>query len=241
MLEAKTVEQIESMDIAEFRTWLAPATREDYDAMPSDVYAAHCAKGSPTNAGNMFDEKWSFIPGQGIQFDFTPRYRLVLNEIQQVAKGLEPPVVICDVGCWQGHLILELAQRGYQVRGVDIAPPLGQGIEYRTSLLQPAHRANMLGFTPGCAHEVLPHLPISDIVTCQEMLEHVPEALLQPTCDALLAAAETAVIISVPWWDDGAQTHVRVWTDEMLRHHLHADKYRVKINREGWCLATVTK
>ena len=99
-------------------------------------------------------------------------------------------------------------------------------------MLRTQDAADFLGFASGWAHEKVPNISRFDIIACQETLEHIPTAVLQQTCDAILGAARHAILITVPGWDDGWPLHLRVYTIADFERLFHADKNEVIVLQE---------
>ena len=90
---------------------------------------------------------------------------------------------VLDIGCGGGILSESMAQRGAEVTGIDLADkPLGVA---RLHLLESGHQVE---YRKIAAEELATQAPGSfDIVTCMEMLEHVPNpASIIAACAALV-------------------------------------------------------
>ena len=125
---------------------------------------------------------------------FGPLHRmnpLRLAHIERLAGGLEGKRAI-DVGCGGGILAESMAQRGARVTGIDLAEKslkvamlhrLESGVEVDYRLVS-AEDAAAAG--PGAF----------DVVTCMEMLEHVPDPSSTVAACAALAKPGGTVIVS---------------------------------------------
>jgi 2-polyprenyl-6-hydroxyphenyl methylase / 3-demethylubiquinone-9 3-methyltransferase len=101
---------------------------------------------------------------------------------------------VLDVGCGGGLLAEALAARGARVVGIDLAPANveaarthaaggGLGIDYRVAAIETLAADEPGGF---------------DIVTCLEMLEHVPDpARIVAACGRVLRAGGTAFFSTI--------------------------------------------
>ncbi|MCC5854980.1 MAG: bifunctional 2-polyprenyl-6-hydroxyphenol methylase/3-demethylubiquinol 3-O-methyltransferase UbiG [Idiomarina sp.] len=117
--------------------------------------------------------------------DFKPLHRvnpLRVQFIEQYAEGLAGKRVL-DVGCGGGILSEAMAKAGAQVTGIDMSPDaLG------VAKLHALESGVSIDYQQITAEEfALQHADQFDVVTCLEMLEHVP----QPA--AVVAACATLV------------------------------------------------
>lgn len=88
----------------------------------------------------------------------------------------------------------------------------------------------IVGSWPCCATL----LPVCDVVTCLQTLEHISDP--EPFCEALFAAARVAVILSVPYrWSSGqCASHVHDPVDEeKLLGWTHREPTRQAIVGDG--------
>lgn len=117
-----------------------------------------------------------------------------------IVAQLDPRTVL-DAGCGVGFLVEALRRRGVDARGFDIS-------EYAISQLPPALR-------PFCTlasitEEIEGHY---DLITCIEVLEHVPRQLTDSALDNLAAHSDRLLFSSTP--DGGSEpTHVNVRTPD---------------------------
>ncbi|HEX3240350.1 MAG TPA: methyltransferase domain-containing protein [Solirubrobacterales bacterium] len=126
-----------------------------------------------------------------------------------VADGLVRdfhPSSAIDAGCAMGFLVEALHDRGVDVRGVDIS-------EYAISQVHPsvADRCSV-----GSLTEPLPGR--YDLLTCIEVLEHLPPTETEAAIANLCAASDTLVISSTPG-DYGEPTHLNVQPPEAWAAH----------------------
>jgi len=106
---------------------------------------------------------------------------LRLDHIDRIA-GLRGKTVI-DVGCGGGILAESMAERGAQVTGIDLSEePL------KVAQLHLLESGNRVDYRRIAAEELVRELPRHfDVVTCMELLEHVPEpARMVEACAQLL-------------------------------------------------------
>ncbi|HTY48341.1 MAG TPA: bifunctional 2-polyprenyl-6-hydroxyphenol methylase/3-demethylubiquinol 3-O-methyltransferase UbiG [Steroidobacteraceae bacterium] len=125
--------------------------------------------------------------------DFKPLHRLNPVRSAYIAANCRlPGSAVLDVGCGGGLLCESLAAQGASVTGIDLAPAMlesarlhaaerGLAIDYRQQEV-----AVLAGTRPGSF----------DVVTCMEMLEHVPDPAAVVAALALLARPGGQVFIS---------------------------------------------
>ena len=107
------------------------------------------------------------------QSEFRPLHEinpLRLAHIERLAGGLAGRRIL-DVGCGGGILAESMAERGAQVTGIDLADkPL------KVAMLHRLESGRDLDYRLVSAEQMAAEAPASfDVVTCMEMLEHVPE------------------------------------------------------------------
>jgi len=95
---------------------------------------------------------------------------LRLGHIAQLAGGLSGKRVL-DVGCGGGILAEAMASHGAQVTGIDLAEkPL------KVAMLHGIESGNAIDYRLVSAEDLAAQQPAAfDVVTCMEMLEHVPD------------------------------------------------------------------
>ncbi|MCA9422900.1 MAG: class I SAM-dependent methyltransferase [Nitrospira sp.] len=102
---------------------------------------------------------------------------------------------IVDVGCGDGRLTQVLAERGYDVMGVDPSPTA-------LARLRVPHKrgsAEALDFPDNSF----------DVAICTEVLEHLPDAIMIGALSELQRVARFYVLITVPYCEDLAQLMVK--------------------------------
>ncbi|MEK7232020.1 MAG: bifunctional 2-polyprenyl-6-hydroxyphenol methylase/3-demethylubiquinol 3-O-methyltransferase UbiG [Pseudomonadota bacterium] len=105
--------------------------------------------------------------------------------------GLRGKTVL-DVGCGGGILAESMAQRGAQVTGIDLAD-----MPLKVAQLHLLESGNLVEYRNVAAEELARELPRHfDVVTCMELLEHVPDPASTVRACAALARPGGHVIFS---------------------------------------------
>lgn len=118
---------------------------------------------------------------------------LRLGHIERLAGGLAGKRVI-DVGCGGGILAEAMAAKGADVVGIDLAEkPL------KVAMLHGTETASPVDYRLVSAEAIAGEMPASfDLVTCMEMLEHVPEpASIVRACARLLKPGGCVVFSTI--------------------------------------------
>jgi 2-polyprenyl-6-hydroxyphenyl methylase/3-demethylubiquinone-9 3-methyltransferase len=125
--------------------------------------------------------------------EFRPLH--LLNPVRLQFIAARAPLArrrVLDVGCGGGLLAEALARAGAEVTAIDLAPGMievarlhaaesGLGIDYRLAAAEDVARVSPQGF---------------DVVTCMEMLEHVPEPAAMTATLARLLRPGGALFVS---------------------------------------------
>ncbi|MGB6605479.1 MAG: bifunctional 2-polyprenyl-6-hydroxyphenol methylase/3-demethylubiquinol 3-O-methyltransferase UbiG [Steroidobacteraceae bacterium] len=99
---------------------------------------------------------------------------------------------VLDVGCGGGLLAESLAREGAQVTGIDLAPGM-----IEAARLHAAESGLVIDYRVSAAETLAQEAPgVYDIVTCMEMLEHVPAPAATVVALARLVRPGGAVFIS---------------------------------------------
>ncbi|MBS0366787.1 MAG: bifunctional 2-polyprenyl-6-hydroxyphenol methylase/3-demethylubiquinol 3-O-methyltransferase UbiG [Proteobacteria bacterium] len=106
------------------------------------------------------------------QGEFRPLH--LLNPVRLDFVATHAPLAgarVVDVGCGGGLLAESLARAGAQVTAVDLAPGM-----IETARLHAAHSSLAIDYRLASAQQLAQQAPGAfDVVTCMEMLEHVPQ------------------------------------------------------------------
>ena len=128
--------------------------------------------------------------------EFKPLHRMNpvrLEHIEKLAGGLAGKRVI-DVGCGGGILTEAMARRGATVTGIDLADkPL------KVAMLHRLESGLQVDYRLASAEETAQVEPgVYDVVTCMEMLEHVPDpASTVRACAAMAKPGGLAVFATI--------------------------------------------
>jgi 2-polyprenyl-6-hydroxyphenyl methylase/3-demethylubiquinone-9 3-methyltransferase len=116
---------------------------------------------------------------------------LRLAHIERLVGGLEGKRVL-DVGCGGGILAEAMAARGAEVTGIDLAEK-----PIKVAMLHGMENGSRVSYRLVAAETLAAEAPASfDVVTCMEMLEHVPEPASTVAACARLARPGGWVVFS---------------------------------------------
>lgn len=132
-------------------------------------------------------EKFSAMAEQwwDLEGDFKPLHMLNPTRLEYIEEGVQGlfDKQVIDVGCGGGILAESMAIKGAQVTGIDMAHASLQiarlhALETQTNVDYQQSTAEAYSLT---------HPARFDVVTCMEMLEHVPDpaSVIQACCDLL--------------------------------------------------------
>jgi 2-polyprenyl-3-methyl-5-hydroxy-6-metoxy-1,4-benzoquinol methylase len=96
-----------------------------------------------------------------------------------------------EVGCGEGFLSTMLAERGFVVRGSDIAAPAIVAARRRA-----AERSLSATFRVADLHDLTPEVDGAELVVCCEVMEHLPDP--ERGLEVLARLAQPHLIVSVP-------------------------------------------
>ena len=127
------------------------------------------------------------------QGDFRPLH--LLNPVRAqfiAARASLAGRRVVDVGCGGGLLSESLARAGAQVTGIDLAPGMVE-----VARLHAAESGLAIDYRVASAEELAQAVPGQfDVVTCMEMLEHVPDPAAMTATLARLLAPGGALFVS---------------------------------------------
>lgn len=147
-------------------------------------------------------------------FDYRPAMRLIKQIIEMNYKER---ICICDLGCGNGELLLNLDNDKYDLYGVDLSDKrvlrlVNHGINAVSS------RVEKIPFNDRTM----------DVISCLECLEHVfdPTIVLKEIVRVLKPGGR--LLISVPYQANcESETHVRQW-DERRLFSLLEEKFEIE-------------
>ncbi|HJU23948.1 MAG TPA: bifunctional 2-polyprenyl-6-hydroxyphenol methylase/3-demethylubiquinol 3-O-methyltransferase UbiG [Casimicrobiaceae bacterium] len=155
----------------------------DTSARPGNADPAELAKFSAL-AHRWWDPAGEFKP----LHDINP---LRVRWVEELAGGLRDKRVL-DVGCGGGIFAEALAQLGANVTGIDLSEK-GVGV----ARLHGYESATAVDYRLVSAETLAAEMPAGfDVVTCLELLEHVPDPASTVTACAALARARGLVVFS---------------------------------------------
>lgn len=139
--------------------------------------------------------------GGGGPYERNERWLKFFGEVAEgIVRDLHPTSVL-DAGCAMGFLVEELRKRGVDAAGIDVS-------EYAIS---EAHESVAEHCRVGSLTEPLGGR--YDLITCIEVLEHIPAAEADRAIENLCAATDRLLISSTPG-DFGEPTHLNVQPPE---------------------------
>ncbi|SMC76514.1 Methyltransferase domain-containing protein [Desulfocicer vacuolatum DSM 3385] len=135
--------------------------------------------------GNTYDKYGSQNPI--VQWMMT-NFKSALSELVSMAS----PNTIHEIGCGEGHWVLNWNKQGFLARGSDFSEKIIEIARKNAS----THGVPPSIFTPRSIYDIKPHRDSADLLVCCEVLEHLekPEAGLY----ALQCVTTKHIIISVP-------------------------------------------
>lgn len=145
---------------------------------------------------------------------------------------------LCDVGTGRGEALADALSMGFtRVRGFDVVPYLCTG---QVTLVEGIHR--------------LPdHNDAFDVVSCQDVLEHIEEADVADGLSELIRIARCKVYLSIAWFPsswrgmNGAELHITChetdwWEDQVWKAMPRGSTTRVlESTRNQTCRIEITK
>lgn len=153
--------------------------------------------------------------GGGGPYERNERWLKFFGEVADaIIRDLHPTTVF-DAGCAMGFLVEELRKRGVDASGADISEyAISQVHESVAEHCRVASLSEPLGGR-------------YDLVTCIEVLEHVPPAEID-TAIANICVATDALLLSTTPGDFGEPTHLNVqppeyWAAKLAEHGFHRD------------------
>lgn len=150
-----------------------------------------------SDRGALFDEEYFKCRVGAVPYERNERWLGFFSGIaEQIVARLQPRRVL-DAGCAKGFLVEALRDRGVDAWGIDISP-------YAVSQVRP-------DMQPYCRVASLtePIQETYDLVTCIEVLEHMPPEEARPAIENLTRATAAVLFSSTPS-DFSEPTHLNV-------------------------------
>ena len=147
--------------------------------------------------GDDYDRRY-YLHGLGLPYvESEPHWKRFFGEVADgIIRQLSPGTVL-DAGCATGFLVAALAERGVDSSGVDIST---YAVEHAVSGAEGRLQVRTLGETLGGPW---------DLITCIEVLEHLPVSDVQTAIDNICSATDRIVFSSTPH-DFAEASHVSV-------------------------------
>lgn len=184
-----------------FKQSISNYFREDYyNAENKRIIENFC-----TNKNGFYDVADALDFDENVYWQ-RPVLRLISNIIHSI-NGAEH---VCDIGCGEGALIIELKKEGYSVTGSDASRTVQiylrkKGIDIRCESIENCSFSN----------------DEFDVVVCTEVLEHVFDIEKAMSSINKICVIGGNVFISVPYGNEcGHVSHVRQFTENSLANLL---------------------
>ncbi len=152
----------------------------------------------------MFD-RYYFQHGCGQPYERTPVWLAAFGDFADKITSRMAPRTALDAGCAMGFLVEALRDRGVEAYGVDVS-------EYA---LQNVRRDIQPHCWQGSVADPLPRR--YDLITCIEVLEHVPAAIAEQAIANFCRASDDVLFSSTPF-DYREATHINVQPPEYWAH-----------------------
>jgi SAM-dependent methyltransferase len=156
--------------------------------------------------------------GGGGPYERNERWLKFFGEVADAIVREFHPTSVLDAGCAMGFLVEELRKRGVDASGIDVS-------EYAISQVHDsvADRCSVASLTEPLDRRY-------DLITCIEVLEHVPPAETDLAIANLCAATDQLLLSSTPG-DFGEPTHLNVqppegWSAKLAQHGFMRDLER---------------
>lgn len=163
----------------------------------------------------------------------------VLDRWASMVEQLVHPTSLLDVGCAYGFMLDYFRARNVPAWGMD---PSAFAVSHASPSAQPYIARAAL---PGIPDKIAPTAPVTfDVVTCTEVLEHVPEGLVPASLRELAACTDrflvTLIMLEGPgadgdeghiclksrdWWNAQFDTHTSLVARPDLEATLDQDPY----------------
>lgn len=157
--------------------------------------------------------------GGGGPYERNERWLSFFGEVADAIIRDFHPTSVLDAGCAMGFLVEALVARGVDAYGIDVS-------EYAISQV---HESVAERCVVGSLTEPLPRK--YDLITCIEVLEHIPPAESDKAIGTLCAATDQLLISSTPG-DYGEPTHLNVLPPEGWSAKLAEQSFLREVDRD---------
>ncbi|MDX6590148.1 MAG: hypothetical protein QOI84_1422 [Solirubrobacterales bacterium] len=157
--------------------------------------------------------------GGGGPYERNERWLKFFGDVADAIVRDFHPTSVLDAGCAMGFLVEELRKRGVDAWGIDVS-------EYAISQVHEsvADRCRVASLTEPLDRRY-------DLITCIEVLEHIPPAESDRAIENLCAATDRLLISSTPG-DYGEPTHLNVLPPEGWAAKLAAQGFLRELDRD---------
>jgi Methyltransferase domain len=126
----------------------------------------------------------------------SPHWRTFFTMVAERIRAVTNPSAVLDVGCARGLLVQALCKQGVDAYGIDVSQ----------HAIETAHPDVASRLSVGSAEEIAGSW---DLITCIEVLEHMPPTAAEQAIDAMCAASDRVLLSSSPS-DFTEPTHINV-------------------------------
>lgn len=130
--------------------------------------------------------------GAGYDMDLLAAPRRAFHDMAEAVAGVLGPASSLDVGCGVGALVSQLRRRGVDAHGSDFSDTFLRRAKRRARPYLTQQDVTALGFPDDRF----------DVVTCMEVLEHLPRRVVDEAIDELKRVSRRWVVVTTPSFGD---------------------------------------